>query len=65
MLAAAHLEFDAYAQRVGRFLPHIGRTTDEVVEWIAKDAGLKLAMPRLAPWRYQLRRLEIGIRHIR
>ncbi len=41
------------------------RTTDEVVEWIAADAGLALAAPRLAPWRYQLRRLKVGIDHIR
>jgi AAA domain len=41
------------------------RTTDEVVEWIANDAGLKLTKPRLAPWRYQLRRLSVGVRHIR
>lgn len=41
------------------------RTTDEVVEWIADDAGLNLTSPRLTPWRYQLRRLNVGVRHIR
>jgi len=47
-----------------RYATHVHteqRTTDEVVEWIAGDAGLTLQAPRLAPWRYQLRRLEIGI----
>jgi len=51
-----------------RYATHVEtdqRTTDEVVEWIADDAGLTLAGPRLAPWRYQLRRLEVGIGHIR
>ncbi|MCC2321183.1 AAA family ATPase [Cellulomonas xiejunii] len=51
-----------------RYATHVDtdqRTTDEVVEWIADDAGLSLAGPRLAPWRYQLRRLEVGIGHIR
>ncbi len=41
------------------------RTTDEVVEWIAADAGLGLVVPRLPAWRYQLRRLRVGIDHIR
>ncbi|SFJ57956.1 AAA family ATPase [Cellulomonas sp. KH9] len=51
-----------------RYATHVEtdqRTTDEVVEWIADDAGLTLAGPRLPPWRYQLRRLEVGIGHIR
>lgn len=42
-----------------------GRTTDEVVEWIANDCGLALERSRLAPWKYQLRRLKIGLAHIR
>ncbi|GAB3798526.1 tunicamycin resistance ATP-binding TmrB [Humibacter antri] len=41
------------------------RSTDEVVEWIADDAGLELTRPRLAPWRYQLRRVRVGVAHIR
>jgi AAA domain len=41
------------------------RTPDEVVEWIADDAGLNLTKPRFTPWRYQLRRLNVGVRHIR
>ncbi len=40
-------------------------TPDEVVEVIAQDAGLKLIGPRLSPARERLRRLEIGVRHIR
>ncbi len=51
-----------------RYATHVGtdhRTTDEVVEWIADDAGLELASPRLAPWRYQLRRFRVGVQHIR
>ncbi len=39
--------------------------TDEVVETIAKDAGLRLIRPRLSPARYQARRLAVGVRHIR
>ncbi|MFB7250786.1 AAA family ATPase [Microbacterium sp. NPDC056234] len=51
-----------------RYATHVAtdeQTTDEVVEWIAQDAGLTLVAPRLAPWRYQLRRLSVGIQHIR
>jgi len=51
-----------------RYATHVHtdqKTTDEVVEWIATDTGLTLQAPRLAPWRYQLRRLEVGINHIR
>ena len=51
-----------------RYATHVGtddRTTDEVVEWIAADAGLTLEVPRLAPWRYQVRRLRVGVGHIR
>ncbi|WP_431278340.1 hypothetical protein [Leifsonia poae] len=51
-----------------RYATHVhtdDRTTDEVVEWIADNAGVKLAMPRLHPAKYQLRRLRIGLQHIR
>ncbi|MHA7984997.1 AAA family ATPase [Rathayibacter sp. CAU 1779] len=51
-----------------RYATHVEsdrRTTDEVVEWIADDAGLALDRPRLAPWRYQVRRLRVGVAHIR
>lgn len=51
-----------------RYATHIetdDRTTDEVVEQIAQDAGLRLVTPRLSPWRYQLRRVQVGVRHIR
>lgn len=57
----AALSQDRYATHV----PTDDRTTDEVVEWIAGDAGLQLGGPRLVPWRYQLRRLRVGIQHIR
>lgn len=51
-----------------RYATHVqtdDRTTDEVVEWIAADAGLTLTRPRLSPCRYQFRRLGVGVRHIR
>ena len=51
-----------------RYATHVDtddRTTDEVVEWIAKDVGLALTMPRMPPWRYQVRRLAVGVQHIR
>lgn len=51
-----------------RYATHVDtdhRTTDEVVEWIAADAALTLTAPRLAPWRYQVRRLRVGVEHIR
>lgn len=51
-----------------RYATHVAtddRTTDEVVEWIARDAGLTLTRPRLPAWRYQLRRFRVGIQHIR
>lgn len=57
----AALSRDRYATHV----PTDDRSTDEVVEHIAHDAGLTLAKPRLAPWRYQLRRLKVGVQHIR
>lgn len=51
-----------------RYATHVDtdhRTTDEVVEWIAADAGLPLTAPRLAPWSHQLHRLRVGVAHIR
>lgn len=52
-------------EHYGIHVPNDDRTVDEVVEWIAKDAGLDFAAPRLSPARYQLHRLAVGIRHIR
>ncbi|MGF6823486.1 hypothetical protein M2317_002399 [Microbacterium sp. ZKA21] len=52
-------------ERYGTHVATDLRTTDEVVEWIAQDAGLALTAPRLVPWRYQLRRFRVGIQHIR
>ncbi|WP_317630019.1 hypothetical protein [Gordonia bronchialis] len=37
----------------------------EVVETIARDAGLTLTSGRLRPARYELRRLAVGLRHVR
>jgi len=51
-----------------RYATHVqtdDRTPDEVVEFIAGDAGLALSRPRLSPARERLYRIEIGIRHIR
>ena len=51
-----------------RYATHVdtdARTTDEVVEWIAADAGLTLDAPRLAPWRYQLQRLTVATGFVR
>jgi hypothetical protein len=51
-----------------RYATHVGtddRTLDEVVEEIARDAGLTLTRPRLSPTRSQLRRLAVAGRHIR
>ncbi|HEY9313110.1 hypothetical protein [Williamsia sp.] len=56
------------ALRDDRFATHIPtdeRSVDEVVEHIASDAGLELVRPRLNRVRYQLRRVSVGIRHIR
>lgn len=52
-------------ERYATQVPTDGRTIDEVVEWIARDAGLPLTSPRLRPIRYQARRIAVGIRHIR
>lgn len=51
-----------------RFAIHIetdGRSIDGVVEDIAAQAGIALTEPRLSVARYQLRRLAVGVRHIR
>jgi len=53
------------AERYATHIPTDDLTTDEVVEMIAADAGLELTRPRLSAARYQLRRLDVGIRHIR
>ncbi len=53
------------ADRYATHIPTDDLTPDEVVELIAADADLELIRPRLSAARYQLRRLEIGIRHIR
>ncbi|HWC23707.1 MAG TPA: AAA family ATPase [Flexivirga sp.] len=57
----AALSNDRYATQV----PTDELSIDEVVEWIAEDAQLPLVQPRMRPARYQLRRLAVGIRHIR
>jgi hypothetical protein len=41
------------------------RSPDEVVEFIAGDAGLELIRPRLSTARERIYRVEIGIRHVR
>jgi gluconate kinase len=51
--------------RYATHVPTDERTPDEVVEFIAADAGLQLIRPRLSPARERLHRVEIGIRHIR
>jgi hypothetical protein len=56
----AALAADRYAMHV----PTDGRPADDVVEWIATDAGLDLAKPRLSPLRFQLRRLRVGLAHV-
>ncbi len=57
---------DALAgERYATYVPTDDLTTDEVVEWIAADAGLQLVTERMRPARYQLRRLAVGVRHIR
>lgn len=66
--ALGHIERCVTALRDPRYATHVPTdelTTDEVVEWIARDAGLSLTAPRMRPARYQLRRIAVGIRHIR
>lgn len=57
----AALADDRYATHV----PTDDLSTDEVVEWIAGDLDIDLVLPRLSAARYQLRRVAVGIRHIR
>ena len=52
-------------ERYAAHVPTDELSTDEVVEWIAGDLGLGLTRPRMRPARYQLRRVAVGIRHIR
>ena len=53
------------SERYATHVPTDELSTDEVVEWIAHDADLSLTKERMRPARYQLRRLAVGIRHIR
>lgn len=52
-------------ERFATHVPTDERTVDEVVEDIAGRAGLSLGPPRLPAGRRQLRRLAVGVRHIR
>lgn len=51
--------------RYGTHVSTDERSLDEVVEWIADDAGLELGGPRLSPVRFQLRRLQVAAQLIR
>jgi gluconate kinase len=53
------------SERYARHVQTDPLTPDEVVELIAGDAKLELTRPRLSPPRERLRRVEIGVRHIR
>jgi hypothetical protein len=53
------------AERYAIHVPTDEVSTNQVVERIAVDAGLALTRPRLGSWRYQLRRLAVGVRHVR
>jgi hypothetical protein len=53
------------ADRYARHVSTDSATIDEVVESIAHDAELTLTAPRLWAPQYQLRRLAVGVRHIR
>ena len=57
----AALSTDRYATHV----PTDNLTVDEVVEWIADDVGLQLTRPRLRPFSSRLRRMIVGVRHVR
>ncbi|NMO04250.1 AAA family ATPase [Gordonia sp. TBRC 11910] len=52
-------------KRFGVHVPTDERTVDEVVEDIAQRAGLDLVRPRLSSVRYQVRRVRVGVAHIR
>jgi AAA domain len=53
------------ADRYATHVPTDERSVHEVVETVAAHAGLTLERPRLRPARYQLRRLSVGVRHVR
>jgi hypothetical protein len=53
------------SRRFALHVPTDEATIDEIVESIARDAELPLTAPRLSRPRYQLRRLAVGVRHIR
>jgi predicted kinase len=53
------------AERFAVHVPTDERTVDEVVEDVADRAGLSLALPRLPAAGYQLRRIAVGVRHVR
>lgn len=66
--AIQQIERCVKALAADRYATHVAtddQTPDEVVEFIARDAGLELVQPRLSRVRERLRRLEVGIRHIR
>lgn len=52
---------DRYATHV----PTDGRSVDDIVETIALHAGLTLERPRLTSAHYQVRRVIVGVRHVR
>jgi hypothetical protein len=51
--------------RYATHVPTDDATADQVVEKIAEDAGLALTSRRLSPVRYQMRRVAVGVRHVR
>ncbi|ACZ29545.1 ATP-binding membrane protein [Xylanimonas cellulosilytica DSM 15894] len=51
--------------RYGTHVRTDDRPLDEIVEWIAADAGLDLVGPRLSPVRFQMRRLQVAAQLIR
>lgn len=53
------------AEHYATHVPTDDLSIDEVVEWVAGDLGLDLVRPRFGAARYQLRRVAVGIRHIR
>jgi hypothetical protein len=52
-------------ERFAAHVPTDERSVDEVVEDVADRAGLSLERPRLPAARHQLRRIAVGVRHIR
>ena len=66
--AMAQIDRCVSALATDRFATHIDTddlSVHEVVETIARDAGLTLTSGRLRPARYELRRLAVGLRHVR